>query len=208
MPLKDIKKFLDNRSPKRLLHLLEKEEKALTAKINRLKKMKKLVVDKINVTKEAMEVNTMDIIIEYKEEDEFIVVTESKPLTNDKNIYDSIQLHYKYLEGHNIISSTSEGWMRRAENVLNGENVKYDYLYTKVDESKFANHKIQKGTYLVAYHDEGYPSIEKTYNRLVKYAKDNDLVLKGFFYEDILLDELSVKGYEKYLIKLSVLIHD
>ncbi len=151
-----------------------------------------------------------DTLLYYdkKEEDEFIVVTDSKPLTNDKSIYDSIQRHYKYLEEYNILASASEGWMISVNNVLNGESVKYDYLYTKVNESKYANRKIEKGTYLVSYHDEGYPSIGQTYNRLVKHAKVNDLVLKSYFYEDILLDELSVKGFEKYLIKLFVHISD
>ncbi|MUK88415.1 MerR family transcriptional regulator [Ornithinibacillus sp. L9] len=206
MPLKEIKEFLDHRSPEELVLLLEKEAKALTTKINHLEKMKKLVVEKINVTKEAMEVNTLDIGIEYKKEDEFIVVTNSKPLTNEKNIYNSIQLHYKYLEEFNILPSASEGWMISVKNVLNGENLRYDYLYTKVNDPNYATHKIEKGTYLVAYHTEGYPRIEQTYNQLVTYASEHDLVLKGFFYEDILLDELSVKGFEKYLIKLSVQI--
>ncbi|KXJ35330.1 MerR family transcriptional regulator [Bacillus spizizenii] len=206
MPLKEIKEFLEYRSPERLIHLLEKKEKALTTKIKHLERMKKVVTDKLYVTKEAMEVNTLDIVMENKKEDEFIVVTDSKQLTNDKNAYESIQLHYKYLEESNIVSSTSEGWMISVSNVLNGNNIQYDYLYTKVNESSYANQKIEKGTYLVAYHDEGYLSIEQAYKRLVTYAKNHNLVLKGYFYEDALLDELSVKGYEKYLIKLSVKI--
>ncbi|PWU69843.1 MerR family transcriptional regulator [Gracilibacillus dipsosauri] len=204
MPLKDIKTYLNNRSPEKLIHLLEEEEKALTVKINQLEKMKKLVVEKINITQDAREVNTSEITIEYKEMDEYIVVTDSKPLTNEKNIYDSIQRHYKYLEELNILTSVTEGWMIHVKNILNGENVKYDYLYSKVDHSNHANYKKEKGHYLTAYHAQGYTRIEQTYNKLVKYAKDNDLVLKGYFYEDIILDELSVKGFDKYLIKLSV----
>jgi DNA-binding transcriptional MerR regulator len=204
MPLKEIKQFLDNRSPKKLLGLLEKEERALAKKISELEKMKKLVVEKINDTKQAMEVNTLDILFESKKENQYVVVTDAKPLTHDKNIYDSIQLHYKYLEEHDIIPSASEGWMIRVNDVLNGETNKYDYLYTIVDEPTYANHMMEKGTYLVAYHDGGWSSIERTYKRLVNYAKDHDLVLKSYFYENILLDELSVKGFEKYLIKISV----
>lgn len=96
--------------------------------------------------------------------------------------------------------------MIRVEKVLNGDAVQYDYLYTKLDEATYANQKMERGHYLVAYHAEGYATIEQTYNRLVDYAKEYNLVLIGYFYEDILLDELSVEGFEKYLIKLSVLI--
>jgi len=208
MPLIDIKAYLDDKSPKKLIDLLEKEANALTAKISRMAKMRTFVVDKINATKEALEVNTSNIVIEYKDEEEFIVVTESKLLTNDKNIYDSLQFHYKYLEEKNINTSASGGWMISVQNVLNGESLKYDYLYSKLNEPSYANLKIEKGIYLIAYHDKGYSSIEQTYNRLVKYAKDNELSLQGFFYEDILLDELSVKGIEKYLIKIFVQVLD
>ncbi|MGM0900567.1 MAG: MerR family transcriptional regulator [Bacillota bacterium] len=204
MSLKEIKHFLDNRSPEKLILLLEKKEKALTKKITELETMKRLVVDKIHDTKLAIEVNTREVVFESKKKDQFVVATNSKPLTNDINFYDPMQKHYKYLEEHDIIPSASEGWMIGVDNVLNGETGKYDYIYTKVDEPTYSNHTMEKGTYLVAYHDEGYSSIEKTYRRIVSYAENHNLSLRGYFYEDILLDELSVKGMEKYLVKISV----
>lgn len=204
MSLKEIKQFLDNRSPENLILLLAHKERALTKKIAELESMKKLVSDKINNTKQALEIQAQDIFFENINDDQFFVFSHSKPITNEKNFYDSIQQHVRYLENHDIIPYVSEGWMIRVENVLNGEKHKYDFLYTKVEDSTYANHIKEKGTYLVAYHDEGYMSIEKTYKRLVDYANDHKLNLKGYFYEDILLDELSVKGMEKYLVKISV----
>lgn len=204
MSLKEIKQFLDHKSPGNLIHLLEQKEKDLTKKIAELESMKKLVSDKINNTKQALELKAQDITFENKEVDQFFVVSHSKPITNEKNFYDSIQQHFRYLENHDIIPYASEGWMISVDSVLNGETYKYDYLYTKVDEATNANHIMEKGTYLVAYHAEGYMSIEKTYKRLVDYARTYNLSLKGYFYEDILLDELSVKGMEKYLVKISV----
>ncbi|MEN2768150.1 MerR family transcriptional regulator [Ornithinibacillus xuwenensis] len=205
MPLKAIKSFLDHRSPESLIHLLEKEEKSITAKINALDKMRKRIVEKINVTKEAMELCTSDIVLESKEE-EFFVITDAKPLTQDKNIYDSIQYHYHYLEENHIEPSATEGWMIRVESILEGETARYDHLFTRVDTPDYANYRVEKGTYLVAYHTEGYSNIGQTYQNLIQYATEHDFSMKGFFYEDILLDELSVKGSEKYLIKLSVQI--
>ncbi|WEG16665.1 MerR family transcriptional regulator [Alkalihalophilus pseudofirmus] len=208
MPLKEIKQFLDHRSPDQLISLLEEKEKVLTKKINELETMRKLVVDKISDTKEALEVNTEEVLMEYKEKDQFVVVTDTTPSTNDiKNIYDSMQLHYNYLEEHEIAPSASEGWMTSVDHILKGETGNYDYLYTKVDEPTFANHTMEKGKYLVAYHNKGYSSMNETYNRLVSYAKEHQLKLRGYFYEDILLDELSVKGMDHYLVKVSVRVY-
>ncbi|WP_186579467.1 MerR family transcriptional regulator [Aquibacillus kalidii] len=203
MPLKEIRDYLAKRSPEQLILLLEKEAEALSTKINNLKKMEKVIREKIVVTKDAIESNTTKIIVENREK-ELFVVTNSKPLTDDKNVYDSIYHHYDYLKAKHIVASGSGGWMISVKNILDEEITKYDYLYSRVTESYHANYRSNKGKYLVAYHNEDYSKIEQTYTRLVNYAKNNEMKLKGYFYEDILLDELSVKGFEKYLIKLSV----
>lgn len=68
-------------------------------------------------------------------------------------------------------------------------------------------HYVQnKGTYLTAYHGDGYSRIKETYDRLLTFSRGKDIKLQGFFYEEVMLDELSVKGYEKYLIKVFVQI--
>ena len=34
--------------------------------------------------------------------------------------------------------------------------------------------------------------------------KENNLETTGDFYEDVLLDELSIKGYENYMVEISI----
>lgn len=48
---------------------------------------------------------------------------------------------------------------------------------------------VGKGTYLVAYHNEGYTNIDESYLRLLCYTEHHSFVLTGYFYEDLLLDE-------------------
>lgn len=205
MPLKEIKTYLEKRSPEELVLLLEKEADLLTKKINRLQKMKQLVLEKSRITQEAMAIDPSAIVFEEKEE-ERLFVTVAKPLTDEKTIYDSIYHHYRCLQDYQIGVTHSAGWMIDTNKVYAEDYLSYDYLYTRINTSDYANFTIEKGTYLVAYHSAGYSSIEQSYDRLITFAKEHDLILKGFFYEDILLDELSVKGFEKYLIKLFVRI--
>lgn len=88
-----------------------------------------------------------------------------------------------------------------------GENEDDAYLYTRVSKRfKYSNFKRDRGTYLIAYHASGYSSVSEAYSRMLKFANDEGLDLHGFFYEDVLLDDLSVRGYEEYVIKISVLI--
>lgn len=46
MPLKEIKEYLDQRSPEKLVVLLEKEETLLDAKIYKLNKMRDVIFEK------------------------------------------------------------------------------------------------------------------------------------------------------------------
>ena len=203
--LKKIKEYLNKRSPEELILLLEKTKEVISKKIKKLQKIEKMISEKARITKEVVEISTSGIVFEERNE-ERLFRTEAKPLTDtteDKNIYNSIFYHYNCLNNYNI-DTYSVGWMIDTKKVIAHENIRYYYLFTRVNEPDYSNFKVDKGTYLVAYHTDGYTSINQTYNRLMKFAQMNDIDLKGFFYEDILLDELSVKGYEKYWIKLSV----
>ncbi|SDZ26382.1 DNA-binding transcriptional regulator, MerR family [Evansella caseinilytica] len=206
VPLKEIKEYLEKRSPDELIRLLEKEANTIARKINRLQAMKQLIKEKLQITRVAIGINPFEIGYEEKGE-AGLFVTEVKPLTDDKHIYDSYYHHYRLLEKYNIGISHSTGWMIDTKKISARDYLGYDYLYTKVDKKAYANFTIDKGTYLVAYHSGGYSSIDQTYERLTIFAKEHDLILTGFFYEDVLLDELSMEGFEKYLVKLSVRIN-
>ena len=66
----------------------------------------------------------------------------------------------------------------------------------------------EAGTYLTAYHTGGYETLYQTYERMMAYAHKNGYRLGEYFYEDVLLDDLSVKGYENYVLQISIRIEE
>lgn len=209
MPLKDIKAYLDRRSPKELISLLEKEESIIDRKINELIEMKKLISQKIKLTKDVFNVDVEEILIE-KSEEELLVITENLPISSEKNIAISISNHVRFCEENDIYSAYSIGDMIDMENIKNGLYDKYSYFYTKVseDNGKVQLYRKKMGLYLTAYHQGGWETISEAYKRILKFAEENKLNLEGYFYEDVLLDELSVSSYEKYLIKISIAVNN
>ncbi|MFC4321224.1 MerR family transcriptional regulator [Litchfieldia salsa] len=204
MPLIEIKNYLIKRSPHELINLLEKETKNLDEKMNKLQRMKYVMEEKARQTKAAINTNTSDIILEEREEERFIL-TEALPFTGEKSIYDSMIKHYEFLTIHHIETLHSAGWMIDINHLSTRENPRYDYLYTRVtNTSNHYNFIKKKGSYLVAYHNHGYSNIFDTYEALIKCATNRNLQPQGYFYEEVLLDELSIKGYEDYLIEVSV----
>ena len=209
MPLKEIKAYLDRKSPKELISLLEKEEEIIDKKIDKLLKMKKIISQKIKLTKDVFNIDIEKISIERSEE-ELLVITENMPISNEKNIAISISNHVKFCKENNIQSAYSIGDMIDIENIKNQQYDKYSYFYTKVseDNGKVQLYKKKAGLYLTAYHQGGWATIDGAYKRIMKFAEENKLNLEGYFYEDVLLDELSVSGYEKYLIKISIAVNN
>lgn len=62
----------------------------------------------------------------------------------------------------------------------------------------------QAGRYLTLFHTGGYGTVAEGYRRVLDHAAARGLALRGPFFEDPLLDELSVRGYENYALLLSV----
>jgi effector-binding domain-containing protein len=61
-----------------------------------------------------------------------------------------------------------------------------------------------KGLYVVAYHKGSYKNISETYERILQFMESENLNLKSFAYEEYILDEVAVKGYENYLTQIMV----
>ncbi|MDQ0208681.1 MerR family transcriptional regulator [Alkalicoccobacillus murimartini] len=206
MPLKEIKEYIVNRSPEELIDLLQEQETYLDNKIKQLQLMKKVLSDMKNNTKHAIKVDTSEIKEEHQTS-EYLLLTKAHPSIEDNEIYQSILDHKNALNEQNITAYLSAGWMFDSTRIKNKVGFYYDYLFSRVDREKTTyNYIKQEGTYLIAYHTSGYSRIEDTHERLVRYAKKQDMDVIGYFYEDILLDELTVRGYERYLIKVSIMI--
>ena len=61
----------------------------------------------------------------------------------------------------------------------------------------------ESGHYLRAFHCGGYETIHTTYEKMLQYASENALELTGIFYEDVLIDTITEKKEEDYILQIS-----
>lgn len=80
MPLKEIKKFIDSRTPDKTVELFSKEKTLIQEKINHLKRIQKLLDVKLNIISEAKKA---DCHIKLEEHEEEKIVLSDK--INDTN---------------------------------------------------------------------------------------------------------------------------
>jgi DNA-binding transcriptional MerR regulator len=209
MPLKDIKSYLDVRNPKELISLLNSQNENIDKEITRLTATKELISQKIKTTQSYFNIGNEKIFVS-KEETELLFISEALPSLEYENIPLSFANHMKCCTENHITAPFSVGQMLSLEDVRKANYYSYNYFYTKfsVPLSGDRIYKKKKGKYLNAYHTTGYDSIGETYLTILEYANKNNIILDDYFFEDVILDELSVSGYENFLVKTSILIKE
>ena len=104
------------------------------------------------------------------------------------------------------------GAVRAVGSIYLGEDLdrgvfdRYVKVYTKLDR-KTASHRVQKrpeGTYVELYSRGHLWDMEKPYRLIRAFAKERGIRLGQMWYEDLMLDELTVKEYEQYIVKVMV----
>lgn len=209
MPLKEIKNYLDRRSPEEFLKLLKQETILLDQKINQFKQLKQLMKLKEELVRSTMQVDVNQMYMENLP-DEFFVVTKCKPWTADKTSAICIAEHVNFCEENNIYSPYSIGAMVLLDEIEKKNYTAYSYYYTQLLKRRKGEGSFCKkaGRYLSAYHNSGYEELWKTYEKMLEYAKFHNFYLEGYFFEGVLFDDFVVKGYENYVLKLSIKIKD
>ena len=66
----------------------------------------------------------------------------------------------------------------------------------------------EAGNYLTYFHHGDFDTRYIGYEAILSYAKQNDLVLDEYFYEELLINEIAVKTVDEFIIELSVKIKD
>lgn len=204
MPLKEIKAYLDNRDPKRFLALLKEENQLLDAHIRRLKEMKLWVNEQMRVIEEALSINVEEIqIMSFPKQYLY-----AAPLS----AYDHYTLAKQISEL--IIKSKSGSFcspygigasMKREAIEKKGYGC-YEQVYFLMNHRpKRLSYTIREaGTYLCAYHVGSFDQAYRCYERLMQAVSKNGWRIDDRIYEDVLMDEIAVKGEDHYVLRLCV----
>lgn len=206
MPLKEIKTYIDKRTPNLLIELLEKKTIDINNEIEKLNNIKALMESTISFTKKACNIDANTITLEEHEE-EYLVktpLTYKEPFIGDDEesfLYECIN----FMDNYDLGDDGMIGSIIKGEDIMNGDFESYSYLFTKVnkDYKKYTISIKPKGLYVTAYHKGGYETIDKTYKKLLEFFNQNNLYMGDFVYEEYLLYDISVRDSNEYLTQIS-----
>lgn len=205
MSLKDIKIYLDQRSPGGLLDLLTGQRKIIQDQIAHLQNFQISLDEKVSEIQKALQTKSNAIIQETLSENTLLLSSKLSVFDDREFAVRSSELLSECTK-HHIWYHTSFGGMRNRSLFESGETENYTHLYVKVIKEGTYTSFFQRpaGSYLVTYHSGTYATLPLSYCRLLAFAKKEHLLLGSLFYEEMILDQLAVFNLEDYVTKLMI----
>ncbi|WP_326513244.1 MerR family transcriptional regulator [Clostridium intestinale] len=204
VPLKQIKKYLDERTPELMLNLSKTKINEIDKEIERLNYVKYSLQGGISYILQGLQVDFTKIFIEEQDEEKLILSELIDYETKDsiKSLMDFLDFEYNT----SSMETSFAGKILTKERILNQSYDDVDYFYVKTTSIE-PNTKItikSKGLYAVSYHRGDYEMIGKTYENMLAFLKRNNLEMNGFAYEEFLIDEICVKSVDDYVTRITM----
>ena len=208
VPLAEIRDHMEHRSPQALLDLLEARRQEVDEMIRKLQWSRKFIDTKIQLTREGLHAPLGEIIFENME-DEYHIATRYHGPDEDKDIMKAVSDHLNFRQELEIPSCYAIGAMIPVTSITE-DSYRYSHFYSVVDREDLRPEDYQHahldtgGRYICIYDDQGYQNVHANCVKLMEFAEAQGLRITSDFYEEVILDDLSVKDYKHYLVKLAV----
>lgn len=203
MPLGGIREYMKTRSPESFLALMDQKDKEIDQEIERLKNMKRFMERERETISEALEARIDEPRLTVKEQ-EYLFASDVN-MTGERKLAEEIASHARLCEQYHI-SMNAVGGICYGKDLREGKFDCYQKVYTQLDKRIPALKPFVKpaGTYVELYY-RGYDGdMKKAYPVICDFAGRQGVSLEELWYEDILLDELTVRDYGDYVVKVTV----
>lgn len=200
--LKEIKEYLHHRSPAALVEILHEKESIIDQKIQSLKSMKKLITYIEQMTVHGMGVDSTDVHFEYREAVKMLTSNQTQSHLNPQYVEDLTL----FAREHQLTLTTFVGVMIHYQNVVAQEITHYDKLFALLlsNDHQPTTAIRSEGYYLVTHHSGSFDTIQQSYNKIIEYAKEHDISLDDYFYEQTLLNDLTQATPDDFLVEISI----
>ncbi len=205
MPLKEIKKYMDERNPEKLINLLEQKSSEVTQEIVKLKKTKSEIDSLKDLTVNALSVKYNIIEPVYHKSMKALCST-FMDNGSDNSYSNFLTELIAFRNSSNASMIDFLGASLTIDNILEKRFDSFSYLYTKTNNSDKKNNTLvrREGWYLQVYYKGSYRNISEMYTKIIQYAKEHQIKLEKNAYEEYLIFEIGTKNREDYVTLILV----
>ncbi|MEK4946521.1 MerR family transcriptional regulator [Carnobacterium sp. FSL W8-0810] len=198
--IKEIKIYLQERTPEKMLSLFLEEQKQIDKKISTLQQYKDMLEKRIELTKLA-DVVTVGKLTFIQQEKKPILIGKKINQQNNEALID----FYSLIDQQQIVQGFPIGAIIGKNELANGEFSNFSYFYiNKSTEDKNQLSIKPEGCYAVMYDYCDYNKTEKLYQKMLDGLVENGYEIDGDAYEEYIIDEVAEKNPEKYLVKVMI----
>ena len=179
MSLGEIKEYMENRSPERFMSMIDGKKRQIDEEIRRLKNMKRFILHEEESVQLAMKA-ALDEPRLVERDREYLLVSDISAGSERKaavEIAEHVRMQEKYHDTVGAVGSV--------------------YLGEDMDRGIYE-------VYVELYSRGHLWDMEKPYRLISAFAGERGIRLGQMWYEDLMLDELTVKEYEQYIVKVMV----
>lgn len=206
LSLKEIKKIIHFSTIDTMIETLKIQSNVINNEINKLSLLKNMLDTRLLQLTNGQNVLEKKPNISLIELKENIFYYFDKKIASNLITEDTMSDFFKSCENKQIPLIFSQVNKKSKDNIL---NYKYDIIDNfgfKTDDIKLQNYSLNKGKYLIAYAYGDYGTTNYIYDDILKYIKQNNYQIDSDFIEEYLLDELSRKKPNEYVLKIIVKI--
>jgi len=204
MPLKDIKTYLDTRTPETYIQLLEEKRSEVDTAIANLTQIKnRLTTSSYHTTLALVTEHAQTVLAE--QEEEYLIVSSNLSSATHKEfstyMYEYIQFCHKY----GLTTHDSHGTLIKFQDIANGHQNCFTSLYARTQDITIPSVIIKpKGLYAITYHHGNYKSTHETYNSILEFIERHQLEVGEFFYEDYLIDDIASCNPDDFVTRIMI----
>lgn len=204
MPLAEIRQYLEHKSPGLFMKLLEQEDELISRKMKQLKQTRALLRKKSAQLASYLERRPAGPeLLEFPEQ---YYISSYSDLTDSTMMASAVGSLYEHCASMDYKSPYGVGYLQYRSSLTKGIYTDYHTLYLLFDSRpKHLSHTVKPaGTYLCGWHTGPWDLIGKTYQKIFAHADTRDLKLDDHFFEDAILDGLTVSEEDLYVTRISV----
>jgi len=202
--INEIKEYSSSRTPDSLIKLLKTNEASLKAKIKKLQRIKSLLTDKIKTIKNSKKADNITLV--DCDEERLFVMTASHKMS-DKELAEIIFCENQSLKGMGVYSY-QWGTLMSIDDIKDKNFSAYDYVFIKLPHIKSSESLLikPKGKYLQMYYKGDWDDFSEAYEKIISFADKHKFKLKGFAYEESIIDDLATRDPNEYVTKIQIAV--
>lgn len=207
IPLKEIKKYIDERNPAYALNLLEKQQEMMLKKQREIEYALAKMEHRIHLIKEATKAKAEQMVIKEIPQRKITAIAVAPNTTDDMFEYyiHSLQKNMRQMDdslfsGDIGVTVAKKGLMQNEFQAYSSVFILLDYMPFEVQSSD----GIKEGMFACVYHHGPYEETDETYKKLMKYIDQEGYEISGDAIEIALIDWSVTEDPEEQVTEIQI----